>query len=430
MRAKRDVLFYALTLILLAVFIFINGTSSGAEPKQQFTEWGWPLPYRKVSDASIKWLKQKGWWPLRIAYQIDVMSFFLVREGHLKARGLEAEPSGLVAGPPMVEGFVAGKIQAISAGNFPTTTMLDKGFDIFTPVNYSLGTTHYTFVPLDSPLTKITDMKLEKLGRPAIVGIPTGSSAEYYFHMSCKVNGLEIGKDVILKNMTGPEIMLMPKGIDAFVIWDPWAFNIVRVLKMAKVIDSDWRYSMYYGFVSLPRALTEVPDVVQAITDAYVETNLKMRWDIVGAAKLAKAEHPLLKNLPWETAIHLVSLQVYNKPNWFYLCPDFQAKELAGVAKLLHDTGRTRTLVTPELFKEFMQTRWLRNTFQKLGWAIPEVPANIPKGWKGVPGQPPYPEYYVLPFDEELGKPAPVRPFPELGDLVAPWYFKGKLYKP
>ena len=36
---------------------------------QQFTQWGWPQPYEKVSDKSIAWLKQKGWWPLGVGWQ-------------------------------------------------------------------------------------------------------------------------------------------------------------------------------------------------------------------------------------------------------------------------------------------------------------------------------------------------------------------------
>lgn len=429
-KVKKSLLLAAVVLPFLLISTLVGGPASVAEQQKRFTEWGWPLPYEKVSDASVKWLKQKGWWPLRIAYQIDAAPFLLVREGHLKARGLEAEAVPFAAGPPMLEAFVAGKIQAVFAGNFPTTTIIDKGFNVFSPCHYLIGATHYTFVPLDSPITKITDLKLEKLGRPAIIGLPVGSSAEFYFRRSCEVSGIEIGKDVILKDMSGPDIILMPKGIDAFAIWEPWAFHIIRVLKIAKPIDSDWRYEMYYGYMTLPQDLLEVPDVVQAIVDAYVESNLKTRWDMVAAAKLVKAEHAFEKNYPWATIMHGISVITYLKPTWPYMCPDFEAKELAGVAKFLYDTHRTKTLVTAARYKEFMQTKWLTNTFQKLGWAIPEVPANIPKGWAGEPGKPPYPFYPHWPFDEELGKPADVRPFPEPGDLVAPWYFKGKWYKP
>ena len=35
----------------------------------KFAAWGWPLPYEKVSDKSVAWLKEKGWWPLQVAFQ-------------------------------------------------------------------------------------------------------------------------------------------------------------------------------------------------------------------------------------------------------------------------------------------------------------------------------------------------------------------------
>ena len=33
------------------------------------TAWGWPQPYTRVSDKSVAWLKEKGWWPLGLGWQ-------------------------------------------------------------------------------------------------------------------------------------------------------------------------------------------------------------------------------------------------------------------------------------------------------------------------------------------------------------------------
>ena len=30
--------------------------------------WGWPLPYKQVSEKSVAWLKSKGWWPLQVGW--------------------------------------------------------------------------------------------------------------------------------------------------------------------------------------------------------------------------------------------------------------------------------------------------------------------------------------------------------------------------
>ena len=64
-RINLITIFVAIVMISL-----ISGLpSSFAQPKQQFTEWGWPQPYEKVSEKSINYLKEKGWWPLKWAYQ-------------------------------------------------------------------------------------------------------------------------------------------------------------------------------------------------------------------------------------------------------------------------------------------------------------------------------------------------------------------------
>jgi len=419
--------------IVFVVTLMVAGIPSLiAQPKQQFTEWGWPQPYEKVSEKSIKYLKEKGWWPLKIAYQIEPQTFLMVKKGFLAARGIEAEAVGFLSGPPMLEAFAGKRIQAVNAGQFPTTTMIDKGLDIIGISHLHIGWRHGTYVPIDSPYKKLTDLKLAKLGRPAIIGGPVGTSGEFYFRASCKAQGIEIGKDVIIKDMSPPDAALMPKGIDAFYGWEPW-FSVFPVAtnKNARIIDEDWPYSIYLGYWSVPRELLEVPDVIQALTDAYVEAVLLLRYDVKAATDFCIAEgHAIQKGFPPGTVLLFNHMAAFNKPTWTLIYPDFETKELEGVAKFLSETGRTRTLVTSERYKAYYRPEFVANTFKKLGWAIPEVPPLIPKGWKGEVGKPPYPEYYYFPAATELGKEIKLHPFPEAGDLVAPWYYKGKLYKP
>jgi sulfonate transport system substrate-binding protein len=404
---------------------------SAAQPRQQkFTEWGWPLPYEKISDASVKWLKEKGWWPLKVGYQIDSLTFLLAKKGLLQARGIECEATPFLNGPPMLEAFVAGRLQTFNAGNFPTTTMIDKGFPMVGIAHSSVNGRHATLVPVGSPITSAADLKLEKLGHMAIIGLPVGSSAEFYFRTMCKVQGIQIGKDVTIKDMSPPDIMLLPKGVDAFAIYEPTPYQLTTIQKRTKIIDVDWPYMMYLGYLSVQRDLLQVPDVMQAISDAYCEANLMMRQDIVGITKLIKAEHVIQKVFPWETLIYLNSLYTYYKPTFMYIYPEFDAKALSHVASFLSETGRTRTLVTADRYKSYFRSDFMANTFKKLGWAMPKVPVWIPKNWKGEPDRLPYPPYYSWPLKSEIGKPVTPQPFPEPGDLVAPWYFKGKLYNP
>src|SRR5437879_3755560 len=87
---------------------------AGASVAQQFTDWGWPLPYEKVSDASVQWLKSKGWWPLQVAYQApwsgqNTINIVMDRQGFMKQRGVEASWQAFPSGPAVNETIVSAK---------------------------------------------------------------------------------------------------------------------------------------------------------------------------------------------------------------------------------------------------------------------------------------------------------------------------------
>ena len=58
-----------LTLVLVAGLIWTPAEATQHPNPKEFTEWGWPQPYEKVSEKSVKWLKDKGWWPVQWGYQ-------------------------------------------------------------------------------------------------------------------------------------------------------------------------------------------------------------------------------------------------------------------------------------------------------------------------------------------------------------------------
>ena len=96
-----------------------------------FTQWGWPLPYQRVSDASIKWLKEKGWWPLELAISQPSQDCQLqLGRGFSRARGLEVVVNAFLSGPAINEAAVAGRVQAGLEGNFPYTTLLSRSFPV------------------------------------------------------------------------------------------------------------------------------------------------------------------------------------------------------------------------------------------------------------------------------------------------------------
>ena len=81
-----------------AVLLALVVTIAFAPPvtAQQATEWGWPQPYEKVSDKSVDWLKQKGWWPLGFGWQgpfsgQNTINVVMDKAELMQKRGLEAK---------------------------------------------------------------------------------------------------------------------------------------------------------------------------------------------------------------------------------------------------------------------------------------------------------------------------------------------------
>ena len=287
----------------LALLLGVAGVLNAAGPSEaqsgKFTEWGWPQPYEKVSDKSVAWLKEKGWWPLQVAFQSpwsgqNNINIVMDKEGLLAKRGIEMKLTAFGSGPAVNEVLVSGKVQVASAGNFPYTSLLDKQIPVKVIALITPNILHATIVPLDSKINSLTDLK--GANPPATIGIVTGSSAEFYFQMAAQVAGLKIGKDVILKNMPIGEQMALPKGIDAVVPWDAGASMIVQDRKNGRIVDSIYPYNMYEGnFVVRQELIDNVPDVVQALSDAYVESLLWTRHDLDGTVKHLQAD-PSLKN--------------------------------------------------------------------------------------------------------------------------------------
>ncbi|MGC1610737.1 MAG: ABC transporter substrate-binding protein [Pseudolabrys sp.] len=237
--------FGAMAIVALAAFIC--GTLPASA--QSFTEWGWPQPYEKVSDKSIAWLKQKGWWPLGFGWQgpfsgQNTINVVMDKAELLEKRGLETKFQVFAAGPDVNEAVASARIHVGNGGNFPFTSLLDRGVPVRAIAVVAPNLKHSTVVPVDSPIKKLADFKGSN--PPATIGIVTGSSAEFYFTQAAEVVGLQIGKDVILKNMPPSEQILMAKGIGAVVPWEP-SVTIIEDRKTGREVDTIFPYNFYEG---------------------------------------------------------------------------------------------------------------------------------------------------------------------------------------
>jgi ABC-type nitrate/sulfonate/bicarbonate transport system substrate-binding protein len=399
-----------------------------AASAQSFTDWGWPQPYERVSQKSVDWLKQKGWWPIGVGWQgpfsgQNTINVVMDKAGLLEQRGIEAKFQVFAAGPDVNEAVASARVQVGNGGNFPFTSLLDRGVPVKAIAVVAPNLKHSTVVPLDSNIKKLADFKGSN--PPATIGIVTGSSAEFYFTQAAEVVGLQIGKDVILKNMPPSEQILMAKGIGAVVPWEPSVTIITEIRKTGTEVDTIFPYNFYEGrFYVRQELIDNVPDVVQSISDAFMEATLWIRLNPDKAADLLAAE-PMLKTFGKELLLQQTKL--YNnlyKPTYSYPFAAMWGEEDARIAKWLKERNRLTKALTASDYEASFDTRFMENTYQKLGWKIPTRAPFLPPNWSGKIGQLPYPEYAnaVTLKEPQL--------WPEASDLTRPWTFNGKTYKP
>jgi ABC-type nitrate/sulfonate/bicarbonate transport system substrate-binding protein len=395
---------------------------------QSFTDWGWPQPYEKVSDKSVAWLKQKGWWPIGVGWQgpfsgQNTINVVMDKAGLLEKRGLEAKFQAFAAGPDVNEAVASARVQVGNGGNFPFTSLLDRGVPVRAIAVVAPNLKHSTVVPVDSPIKTLADFKGSN--PPATIGIVTGSSAEFYFTQAAEVVGLQIGKDVILKNMPPGEQLLMAKGIGAVVPWEPSVTIITDDRKTGKEADTIFPYNFYEGMFYVRQELIDnVPDVVQAISDAFMEATLWIRLNPDKAADFLASE-PMLK--VYGKPLLLQQTQLYNnlyKPTYSFPFAKLWGEENARIAKWLKDRNRLTKTLTAKDYEESFDVQFMTKTYEKLGWKVPTQAPFLPANWSGKIGQLPYPTYANV---NTLKSP---QPWPEAGDLTKAWAFNGKTYNP
>jgi len=395
---------------------------------QQFTPWGWPLPREQVSEKSIAWLKSKEWWPLGVGMVWSwtgqsALNVVMKREGLLEKRGLEAKLNVFNLGSELNEAFIPGRVQVGVTGNLPFMSLVDKHIPVRAIAIITPMLRHSVIVPADSRFKSIKDFKDSN----ATIGLATGSSSEFYFQMAAELNGIKIGKDVTLKNMGIADQLLMPSGLDAVVPWDPATTMLLsgNSGRRAVSIDESYSYTIYEGSYNVRQELVEnVPDVVQAITDALLEASLFIRQNPKKATEY-QLEEPSMKH--YNPELLLLQTKIYNnmyKPTYLYPQPQFWGEVSETVGSWLYKNRRLSRDLKASDYASAYAPEFMAKSFAKLGWKVPTTPVFLPQGWKGDPKKPPYPAYIVS-SDLTVSQ-----PFPEKGDLVKAWTFDGKTYQP
>lgn len=396
------------------------------------TPWGWPTPYQKISEKSVAWLKSKGWWPLQIAWnplwsEGNIILFLMRQQKLMEKRGIDVEYTPFLAASLMNEVYMPGRVQIAQAGSLGLLQVIDR--KIPTAAIACYPTQRQAFLcPKDSPLkNSLSELKGAKvLGRPAVVGVTIGSTTHLAFLIAVKVYGLEEGKDYILKNTPPADIITMPKGIDVVGIWEPNVILMDEFLKNARIFDLINNYQIFNGYSYIRGEIEEnAPDVIQAYADSFMEAQLYARYKPQEAIA-DFANDPSQRGRDPKLIERDVQIHVLNpKPTRNYVFEDVGGLWIPlelYQAGIMTDAGVLKRKYTEADFKSVLRPKYLAETFNRLGWAIPKRPSFMPVNWPGKIGQPPYPPYGVM----EMGK----QNFPGPGDLVRPWTFAGKTYKP
>jgi sulfonate transport system substrate-binding protein len=415
----------ATLVVALATCILMPAS---ARAQEKFTDWGWPSTYEQVSEKSVAWLKDKGWWPLQAAFQApwsgqNSINIVMDKQGLTAKRGVNVVWQAFPSGPAMNEVIISGRFQIGNGANFPMTSLIDKNVPAKTIAILSPNNLHAVIVPTNSPLKEFKDLKGSNPA--ATIGLVTGSSAEFYVRLAALAHDVHIGTDIILKNMPPAEQLLLPHGLSAVVAWEPTASMMIKSRKNGRVIDQIYPYSFFQGNFFVRKELVDnVPDVVQALSDAYAEAVLWIRRYPEQTVDLMLG-NPQLKNFPKD--VLLGQVEAYNnfyKPTHIYPHAEFWGATMEPIYAWLHEQKRIQKPLKGKDYAGAVEKRFMDRTFAKLGWAIPARPPFIPPGWTGAPDKPPYPEY-VTPLNTSVPQ-----AFPEAGDLTKDWQFAGRTYRP
>lgn len=402
----------------------------GEEGEGGFSQWGWPLPYEQISDSSRKWLENKGWWPLQGGWIVawsgeELVGSIMQNEELLQRRGIEAEWQTFSAAGYSNEAFAPGRLQLANTGALGVLSLAATGVPITALAVHSPGITHAALVHADSPLNSLADLKDQRiLGKPAVVATTTGSTNHFGFIAAAAHLGLKQGSDYTLRSLEPADIASAPKGIDVFTNWQPHVENSVK-LAGTRVLEPLDKYYVYSGYCYCRRELDEnTPDVVQAITDAFMEAVLWGRLNqdeavesLLSMSDYAGADEDIIRRMSNEYFFWPKPTVYYpfNEPNGLW------PKEESRLSSWAYETDAVKKKLGVQDWQSLRRTGYMDKTFKRLGWKIPETPPFLPKDFPGV-GNLPYPRYSAALLDGPAT-------FPDSGDLTKPWRFNGKRYR-
>ncbi|MBI2528523.1 MAG: ABC transporter substrate-binding protein [Candidatus Rokubacteria bacterium] len=414
-------LFFALPLTMIAY-------PTPGLAAEQFTEGGWPLPYEKVSEKSVQWLKSRGYWPLKWGHA--TIAFYDAYTGVIKhmdlarKRGLEVQFAPFAGGPPQNEAFAGGQIQIAWVGEGPYVSIMSKRLPakglLVSMISYPVS----LVVPPNSDLKTPKDLEGKR------VGMAVGSSAQYMFAAFGRHHGVDLNKVKVVP-MGWAEAATMPKGLDAAVALSFGIYNG----ELEGFLKERWPLYAHYNFYTMymhEDIIRNAPDVAQAVVDMTMEAFAWAYKNPAEAMRLYRDMVPALKQTKLAPQWRDVN-NLYAKlpPSANYPAVDLIAAEAEFLSGLLVEWKQLPKKLSAAEVKASYDTSFVDRTFKKLGWVrndsswmrpgftAKDAIADVNKGSLYFPDK-----MYLV---SEMNVPIP---WPQPADVSKPWYYFGVWYQP
>lgn len=196
-------------------------------------------------------------------------------------------------GPPMVEAFIADKIDVGLMGDQPAIVGFAQGVEYKAVASFAVG---YNFdgllVSPESNIKTIKDLKGKK------ISVPVGSVLQHLLHLYLKQAGLT-EKDVQIVNLTTSEgfIALTSKHIDAIVSEEPY-LQLGEFNKVGKIIAFADGLKYFTSPLLVTNAFSDKhPDLVKKAVSLYAKAQRWAKEHPEEAADIVTKEFKLPKDV-------------------------------------------------------------------------------------------------------------------------------------
>jgi|GEM_PF-4236823 len=255
------------------------------------------LSFFLVSGVLILSLKTKSTAKvIRIGYQPYVAThsniILALKNLHLlEKKGYKPVFVPFLAGPPLNEAMLSGKIDIGFAGDFPIVSLLASGVDV-----KIIGVTNKTLrqaVVVD--IEKVNEIKTIEDLKNRKIALVKGSSSHCFFLRLLKRYGIDPRLvEIIHTDVTNQPLALIANQVDAIVSWEPWPTKIEKE-KIGKIlIEGEYSGYIFAQEKLLKAESQKVQDFIKALQEALEFSQRKLSQTCLWAEKEIKEKSEII----------------------------------------------------------------------------------------------------------------------------------------